>query len=252
MFGLTDPSKRPNKKKKARRHLEFDFLGEPESEEVDSQKKSIASKKQVRVVPTEPVNTAQTRSAAESTINQQVTAAGTTPDEPTESSSKPENKSMPETIDHRPIRTSESIRRQKREQKAMNSLLSGVGLAFTCGILVVGALASLGGYVLYKQLKDQSATISLMEQNTKQRFFEMETDLIRRDTELAKNLEQTNLRLMKVNTSFEEYRHETTRTLAQLRATNKALEKQLTEARQDNLRQGMQLARLESSVRIRR
>lgn len=150
----------------------------------------------------------------------------------------------------RPIHTADSIKRQKREQRAVHSVISGVGLAFTCAILMVAALASLGGYVLYKQLKDQSASIALLEQNNKQRFFELETDLIKRDTELAKNLEQTNIRLMNVTTSFEEYRSRTTDMLADLRATNKALERQLNQAKRENAEHRMQLARLENSVRL--
>ena len=127
-----------------------------------------------------------------------------------------------------PISASRSIDRQVREQRAISALLQGAGLALISAILVVAGLAALGGYVLYKQLQDQSATLALLEQNTKQRMFEMEMDLTRRDTELAKNLEQSNLRLTALTSQFEEHRYQTTQTLAELRARNRELERQLS------------------------
>jgi|GEM_PF-875953 len=127
-----------------------------------------------------------------------------------------------------PISATRSIDRQVREQRAISTLLHGAGLALVSTILVVAGLAALGGYVLYKQLQDQSATMALLEQNTKQRMFEMEMDLTRRDTELAKNLEQSNLRLTALTSQFEEHRFQTTQTLAELRARNRELERQLS------------------------
>lgn len=127
-----------------------------------------------------------------------------------------------------PISATRSIDRQVKEQKAISSLLHGAGLALVCTILLFAGLASLGGYVLYKQMQDQSATLALLEQNTKQRMFEMEMDLIKRDNDLAKNLEQSNLRMTALTTQFEEYRYQTTQTLAEMRARNRELEKQLS------------------------
>lgn len=127
-----------------------------------------------------------------------------------------------------PISAARSIDRQAREQKAVSTLLQGAGLALVCSILVVGGLAALGGYVLYRQMQDQSATLAMLEQNTKQRMFELEMDLSRRDTELAKNLEQSNLRLGTLTAQFEEYRFQTTQSLADLRSRNKELERQLS------------------------
>lgn len=127
-----------------------------------------------------------------------------------------------------PISARRSIDRQVREQHALTTLLHGAGLALVSTILVVAGLAALGGYVLYKQLQDQSATIALLEQNTKQRMFEMEMDLTRRDTELAKNLEQSNLRLTALTSQFEQHRYQTTQTLSELRARNRELERQLS------------------------
>jgi len=223
MFGLTETKNRP-KRRKRKSHLEFDFRAEPETES----KKSPKAPSQPRTVGSDSGTTQNPQQQEKPSMEKPATPV-----------SRP-----------RPIHTGDNIKRQRREQRAVNSLLNGVGLAFTCGILIVAALASLGGYVLYKQLRDQSASIALLEQNMKQRFFEMETDLIRRDTELAQNLEQTNLRLMDVTTSFEEYRSLTTEMLADLRATNKSLERQLRQAERENAEHKMQIARLETSVRL--
>lgn len=262
MFGLTNPSKRSKRKKKPRANLEFAFddIETPapaEEEPITAQwtePTPAATEAEVRETVIEPTVTAKPRSIKPEPITP-VSKTNPTKDSVTQSADK-EKKTMDPTINTRtknprPIATG-NIKRQKREQSTINSLIHGIGLAFTCSILIVAALASLGGYVLYKQLSDQSASLAMLEQNTKQRFFEMETDLIKRDTELAKNLEQTNLRLMNMTASFEEYRSTSMEMLADLRTTNKALAKQLNQARQENAEQRMQLARLETNVRLRR
>jgi len=241
MFGLTDSPQPSRRRKKVKTNLEFVF------DEFDESK--------TEETVTTASSQAVTDSAAEA--SQEAPAAPiseTTP--PTQIPASKEKETMDPTT---PTRTSrprpiarDNIKRQKREQASINSLIHGVGLAFTCSILIVAALASLGGYVLYKQLSDQSASLAMLEQNTKQRFFEMETDLIKRDTELAKNLEQTNLRLMNMTASFEEFRSQSMDMLADLRATNQTLARQLNQARQENAEQRMKLARLETNVRLRR
>lgn len=242
MFGLTDPSKGSRRKKKVRTNLEFTF-DDLEQPEVKTQHRPVAdsatSDTTRKLDYTQPISK-QTHHQQNSTVN---------PAEKEKTQMDPTSNTR--TRSPRPI-TTDNIKRQKREQATINSLIHGIGLAFTCSILIVAALASLGGYVLYKQLNDQSASLALLEQNTKQRFFEMETDLIKRDTELAKNLEQTNLRLMNMTASFEEFRSQSMEMLADLRATNKTLVKQLNQARQENAEQRMQLARLETNVRLRR
>jgi hypothetical protein len=50
--------------------------------------------------------------------------------------------------------------RQRREQRSVNSLLSGVAYALIGGILLVGILAGFGGYVLWKQIENQSVTVA--------------------------------------------------------------------------------------------
>ncbi|MEM1156868.1 MAG: hypothetical protein AAF649_06545 [Verrucomicrobiota bacterium] len=245
MFGLTDPSRPSKRKKRPKTNLEFSF------EELDSTARETQETTSTRQGPVEPA-TARPQQHTASPISETHQSTQV----PASSEARQEKETMDPTINTRTNRprpiARDNIRRQKREQATVNSLIHGVGLAFTCSILIIAALASLGGYVLYKQLNDQSASLAMLEQNTKQRFFEMETDLIKRDTELAKNLEQTNLRLMNMTSSFEEFRSQSMEMLADLRSTNQTLARQLNQARQENAEQRMKLARLETNVRLRR
>jgi hypothetical protein len=221
MFGNSpNPPSRSGDKK--RRNLEFDFagLGQP------GKKKSRA----VRKSSAPPAD-----NSAPATPPAPVVALSPTPPSPsvqTQPIITPQPQKKPEDImtqpNPTPITASRSIDRQLKEQKAVSSLLHGAGLALVCTILFFAGLASLGGYVLYRQMQDQSATLALLEQNTKQRMFEMEMDLIKRDNDLAKNLEQANLRVTALTSQFEEYRYQTTQTLAELRSRNRELEKQLS------------------------
>lgn len=152
----------------------------------------------------------------------------------------------PRAAVNRRIDASRSVQRQVREQRTFNTLLSGAALTMISGILVVAGLAGLGGYVLYQQLQDQSATVAILEHNTKTRFYEMETDLIQRDTELARNIEQTNLRVLETTSSFENYRNETTGVLAEIQSKNQQLANSLYQARKQNAAQEVEIARLKT------
>lgn len=254
MFGLTEPSgssKRKPQKKKTNMEFVFDDLTTSIEEPISTSWTEPAKPASAHEDPLTLKNkkTAVTSSKSISETNQSTQVPATQPAGQEKETMDPTSNTR--TSRPRPI-ARDNIRRQKREQATINSLIHGVGLAFTCSILIVAALASLGGYVLYKQLSDQSASLAMLEQNTKQRFFEMETDLIKRDTELAKNLEQTNLRLMNMTSSFEEFRSQSMEMLADIRATNQTLARELNQARQENAQQRMKLARLESNVRLRR
>ena len=50
--------------------------------------------------------------------------------------------------------------RQRREQKSVTSLFSGIAYALIGGILLVAILAGFGGYILWKQIQDQAVTVS--------------------------------------------------------------------------------------------
>jgi hypothetical protein len=229
MFGNSStPQGRSGDKK--RRNLEFDFagLGRPGKKKPRAARKSSALATPATTLDS-PVPTS---AAPRVSLSQTQTPTPTSPSIETQPIITPQPSNKPEDImtqpNPTPITASRSIDRQLKEQKAVSSLLHGAGLALVCTILFFAGLASLGGYVLYRQMQDQSATLALLEQNTKQRMFEMEMDLIKRDNDLAKNLEQANLRVTALTSQFEEYRYQTTQTLAELRSRNRELEKQLS------------------------
>lgn len=88
----------------------------------------------------------------------------------------------------KPINARENIKRQKREQKAMNVVLGSAATSLFLFILVIGGLAGLGGYVLWKQIQQQSATISLMEVALRQEIIALRDDLEKADKQINKNV----------------------------------------------------------------
>lgn len=223
MFGIPSPENAHRAARK-RKNMEFDFAGitTPRKKNVRRTGKPAGTGEASPSPVEKPAEPTTTRAEAPSTApvpaNEPVFV-------PLPQRQPEETMALPNPT---PISATRSIDRQVKEQKAISSLLHGAGLALVCTILLFAGLASLGGYVLYKQMQDQSATLALLEQNTKQRMFEMEMDLIKRDNDLAKNLEQANLRMTALTTQFEEYRYQTTQTLAEMRARNRELEKQLS------------------------
>jgi hypothetical protein len=142
-----------------------------------------------------------------------------------------------------PIRTG-SIERQIKEQKTVSNVLNGMALALICGILLVTALAGTGGYVLWKQLQDQSASLAVLEQNTKDRMFDLKAEMVANDADLAKVQEQSNLRLVELTTQFESYRSESAQILAELKASNRSMERSLSLYQKKTQDQDVQLAQL--------
>lgn len=223
MFGIPSPENAHRAARK-RKNMEFDFAGI-----TTPRKKNVRRPGRQAAPAPEPAAPAPESTAARVPAPEPAPAAPAAEPQPVfvplPQRQPEETMALPTPT---PISATRSIDRQVKEQKAISSLLHGAGLALVCTILLFAGLASLGGYVLYKQMQDQSATLALLEQNTKQRMFEMEMDLIKRDNDLAKNLEQSNLRMTALTTQFEEYRYQTTQTLAEMRARNRELEKQLS------------------------
>lgn len=76
----------------------------------------------------------------------------------------PPSKTMPSSYSS-PTSSSytRNVERQSREQKSMNNLLSGVGLFLLVLVLIVGASAGFGGYVIWKQIQDQAVTVNQLD-----------------------------------------------------------------------------------------
>lgn len=95
----------------------------------------------------------------------------------------PMNATMPTAIHAR-----QNIERQKREQKTMNTIIGGAASTLFLFVLLVGALASLGGYVLWKQIDRQSTTIALLEANMRQEMIALRSDLEKANQQISEDL----------------------------------------------------------------
>ena len=143
-----------------------------------------------------------------------------------------------------PVRAARNIERQIKEQNTVNNVLNGIAVAVICGIVLVAGLAATGGYVLWKQIQNQSASIALLEENTKDRLADLQKDMSSRQTELSKNLEMTNQRLMTLTAQFESYRTETQQSVAELKSSNRNLERSLSLYQKKSNEQDTVLAQL--------
>ena len=215
MFGFHQDS--PARRKKKRSNLEFDFI-------TGSPIKSVITKK-----TNVPATAAKPASATATPAVQNIPVRDTAPFNPQEQTTPNQKRTEPMSFSEpTPIRTARSIERQIKEQNTVNNVLNGIAVAVICGIVLVAGLAGTGGYVLWKQIQNQSASISLLEENTKDRMADLQKDLSSRQTELSKNLEQTNQRLMTLTAQFESYRTDSQQSLAELKSNNRALERSLS------------------------
>jgi len=93
-----------------------------------------------------------------------------------------------------------SIDRQRKEQRAVSSILSGVGLALLLIIVGCATLSCFGGYVLWKQIQRQSVTVDQMEQRINKELASLQA----RDAELASGLEAAGAQLAKQQSLLEQ------------------------------------------------
>jgi uncharacterized protein HemX len=100
-----------------------------------------------------------------------------------------------------------SIDRQRKEQRAVTSILSGVGLGLLLIIVGCATLSAFGGYVLWKQIQQQSVTVAQMEQKINKDL----ADLQARDAELASGLESAGAQLAKQLSSLEQMKSQVNR-----------------------------------------
>lgn len=57
----------------------------------------------------------------------------------------------------------QNIQRQSKEQRAVGGLLSGVAIILVGSILLVAIMAAFGGWFLYKEIQNQSLTVSQLQ-----------------------------------------------------------------------------------------
>jgi uncharacterized protein HemX len=100
-----------------------------------------------------------------------------------------------------------SIDRQRKEQRAGSSILSGVGLALLLIILGCASLAGCGGFVLWKQIQRQSVTVDQMEQRINKDIASLQG----RNEELSSALESTGAQLAKHQSLLEQAKSQLSR-----------------------------------------
>ena len=100
-----------------------------------------------------------------------------------------------------------SIDRQRKEQRAVTSILSGVGLGLLLIIVGCASLSLFGGYVLWKQIQQQSVTVAQMEQKFNKDLAELQA----RDAELSSGLDSAGAQLAKQLSSLEQVKSQVNR-----------------------------------------
>jgi len=100
-----------------------------------------------------------------------------------------------------------SIDRQRKEQRAVSSILSGVGLALLLIIAGFASLSAFGGYVLWKQIQNQSVTLGVMEQRINKELALLQA----RDAELASGLDSAGAQLAKQLSTVEQIKSQVNR-----------------------------------------
>jgi hypothetical protein len=198
-------------------NLEFDFDSSRRNEDLetpprrsspqeqtptDSSKTSLPKKTMSKTTPSEP------RSARSTTSAEAFDTSKNDAESPKTSffsSSKGTNRATPNPIF---TQYQQNVQRQSKEQKSVGTLLKIVGFVLIAGLLTVGGLAGYGGWILSRQIQEQSVSIT-----------ELETKMAAEILSLRNNLRDANTILEDLNTSLQSQK---------LRATH--LEKQLDAA----------------------
>ena len=126
----------------------------------------------------------------------------TSPLEPVQEEKNEMNGSTPAALN-----VKRSIDRQRKEQRAVTSILSGVGLGLLLIIVGCASLSLFGGYVLWKQIQQQSVTVAQMEQKFNKDLAELQA----RDAELSSGLDSAGAQLAKQLSSLEQVKSQVNR-----------------------------------------
>ncbi|MFH1067314.1 MAG: hypothetical protein V1746_05380 [bacterium] len=105
-----------------------------------------------------------------------------------------------------PINARKSMDRQKREQQVFSTVLGSAATLLLLLILSLGALAGLGGYVLWKQIHQQSLTVSLLEQNLRSEIDQLKKQTEETEQQLAAKQEASGKDILRLQAHSEEQR----------------------------------------------
>jgi hypothetical protein len=246
MFGFSKDSS-PAKRKKKRSNLEFDFITGPAPvSRPAAVKKSPPLTVEPKITPgpeekftEEPVPDFSTKVEAEIPAKADEPGFSDANHEPEPPKEKQPRMTSPfsEPV---PIRPTESIRRQKKEQSTVNTMLNGVVIGIICAIVLITILAGTGSYVIWKQIKGQSATIALLESNTSARLAKLQEDFSAENQKLGENLALTNQQIVDLNKQLADAQ----KTIDTLRRAQAQAQKRLDD-------QADQLNRLRSTRQVR-
>ena len=106
----------------------------------------------------------------------------------------------------KPINARRQIDQQRKEQRAWSSLLQGAATFIFGTIALCVALAAFGGYVLWKQIDNQSVTIGLLETNMRQQVQQLRSEAVIANEKLIQELDSANLKLNALTAQIEEQR----------------------------------------------
>ncbi len=83
-----------------------------------------------------------------------------------------------------------NVERQSKEQKSMNTILSGVGLFLLVLVLIFAVSAGFGGYVLWKEIQNQQVTVGRLDAKYAAAISGLDENIVRTNEEIA-NLQLT-------------------------------------------------------------
>lgn len=150
-----------------------------------------------------------------------------TPDETASKSEETsEKKPSMSTI---PTRTSinvkQNIDRQRREQQAVGTLLSGAALTVVISVVVVVCLAGFGGYVIYKEFHKQSVAITTLSARVEQELAQIKDDNKAANQRFQIVQDEANLKINSLQARSEDQEETIRRLSAALEAQKLALKK---------------------------
>jgi hypothetical protein len=110
-----------------------------------------------------------------------------------EHSSKSHSKgaSMDSSSHPTPLNARKNLERQAKEQKFFSTVLNSAATFMLIAIISIGALAGIGGYILWKQIQQQSVTVSMMDANLRKEIAKLRDEEQKAEAKLSRQQEIT-------------------------------------------------------------